>query len=33
MYLQNSSGETEANVAKARAELESLEKKLGGRRP
>jgi arylsulfatase A-like enzyme/tetratricopeptide (TPR) repeat protein len=33
MYLRNSSGETEANVAKARAELESLEKKLGGRRP
>jgi arylsulfatase A-like enzyme/Flp pilus assembly protein TadD len=29
MYLRNSSGETEANVAKARAELESLEKKIG----
>ncbi len=33
MYLRNSSGETEGNVAKARAELDSLEKKLGGRRP
>jgi arylsulfatase A-like enzyme/Tfp pilus assembly protein PilF len=29
MYLRNSSGETEANIAKARAELESLEKKIG----
>jgi predicted Zn-dependent protease len=33
MYLRNSSGETEANVAKARAELENLEKKIGTRRP
>jgi arylsulfatase A-like enzyme/Tfp pilus assembly protein PilF len=33
MYLRNSAGETEANIAKARAELESLEKKIAGRRP
>ena len=29
MYLQNAQGESEANVAKARAELENLEKKIG----
>ncbi len=29
MYLRNAQGESEANVAKARAELESLEKKIG----
>jgi len=30
LYLENSQGESEANIRKARAELESLEKKLGG---
>ncbi|MGZ5438908.1 MAG: sulfatase-like hydrolase/transferase [Candidatus Aminicenantales bacterium] len=29
MYLQNSQGESEANISKARAELENLEKKIG----
>jgi len=29
LYLENSQGESEANIRKARAELESLEKKLG----
>ena len=29
MYLRNAQGESEANVAKARAELENLEKKIG----
>ncbi|HMA53724.1 MAG TPA: sulfatase-like hydrolase/transferase [Acidobacteriota bacterium] len=29
MYLRNAQGETEANVRKARAELENLEKKIG----
>jgi len=29
MYLQNSQGESEANVSKARAQLENLEKKIG----
>jgi len=29
LYLENSRGESEANIRKARAELESLEKKLG----
>ena len=29
MYLQNSQGESEENVRKARAELESLEKRIG----
>ncbi len=29
LYLQNSAGESEANIRKARAELESLEKKIG----
>jgi len=33
MYLRNSAGETEANIAKARAELESLQKRIGARRP
>ena len=33
MYLRNSAGEAEANIAKARAELEALEKKIGARRP
>jgi arylsulfatase A-like enzyme/Tfp pilus assembly protein PilF len=33
MYLRNSAGESEANIAKARAELESLEKRLAARRP
>jgi arylsulfatase A-like enzyme/tetratricopeptide (TPR) repeat protein len=29
MYLQNAQGESEANIRKARAELENLEKKIG----
>ena len=33
MYLRNSGGETEANIAKARAELESLEKRIGPNAP
>ena len=33
MYLQNSQGESEANIRKARTELENLEKKIGSKRP
>jgi arylsulfatase A-like enzyme/tetratricopeptide (TPR) repeat protein len=33
MYLRNAQGESEANVAKARAELENLEKKIGSNEP
>jgi choline-sulfatase len=33
LYLENSQGESEANIRKARAELEGLEKKLGSSPP
>jgi arylsulfatase A-like enzyme/tetratricopeptide (TPR) repeat protein len=33
MYLRNSQGESEANIRKARTELENLEKKIGSQRP
>jgi tetratricopeptide (TPR) repeat protein len=33
LYLENAQGESDANIRRARAELESLEKKLAGRAP